>query len=184
MAVKTKKKTKSANAISPYQILNRWLYDGNKNSKIPKELEDTKAIPQTQLIYHFINTPYIVYLSKVFNNFGLYQLNKLDVFKLMKETIQISGYRPPFIPRKNPEKNKMLKVLKMKFPFMKMYEIDLLITQIDKSEYKDSIYESFGFYKPKKQKTTKVEKKKLLESQPDIIEQYSYEQLMENFTSE
>ena len=155
---------KSENKPSPYQILNRWLYDGSKHTVLPQELIDDKAIPPTLILYHFQASKYICYLSNLFNNFDIYQMNKVDMFKFLKRCITDTGYKPPFIQKIKTEKNKIYKVLKLKFPYLKSYDVNLLIDQIDKSEEKDAVYETLGFYTPKKKKATKSDIKMIKET--------------------
>lgn len=170
-------------SYSPYQVLNRWLYDGSKTTQLPKELEDDKVIPQTILLYHFQCSKYILYLSEVFNNYDIYQLNKSDIFRFMKQCILLNGYKPPFIQKIKTKKNKLVKFLRLKFPFLKLYEIDLLIDQIDKSEDKDRIYETFGLYTTRKKKPTKVDKEKLKKLNKQDEEKISLDDVMANFST-
>jgi len=157
MTIKAKEKK-----TSPYQLLNRWLYDGSKQSQLPAGLINDKVIPNTILLYHFQCSKYILYISKIFNSFDLYQMNKVDIFKFMKKCVLDSGYKPPFIPRVKTTKNKLSKILKFKFPYLKLYEVDMLVDKIDESPDKDRIYESVGLYtKATKKKLTKADKEKI-----------------------
>ena len=166
---------------SSYQVLNRWLYDGSKQTQLPKELEDDKAIPATILLYHFQSSKYILYLSEIFNNFDLYQMRKKDIFRFLKQCVLLSGYKPPFIQKIKTQKNKMAKILRMKFPYLKLYEIDFLIETIDNSPEKDRVYETLGLYLPKKKKATKADKAKLEKANTQKSEKVSLEDVMSNF---
>jgi hypothetical protein len=150
-----------ASNVSPYTILTRWLHDGSKTTNMPPELENDKLISPTFLLYYFQQSKYILYLSNLFNNYFIYQLNKADIFKFMKQCVLDSGYKPPFLEKEKTTRNKLYKILKLKFPYLKSYEIDSLITIVDKSDDKDSIYETFGLYLPKKKKSTKADQNRL-----------------------
>lgn len=164
--------------VSPYTILNRWLYDGSKQTSIPEELVKSKAISQNVLLYFFQQSHYGLYISEVFNNFGIYQLDRLDVFRFLKYCILMSGYKPRYIPRTNNTRTKFLKILKKKFPFLKDYEISELINHIDQMKEKDAIYESVGLYTPKKGKPTKSDLKQL---EKIVAGKITLTKLMENF---
>jgi len=181
MRKKMPKKAKEKK-VSPYQTLNKWLYDGSKNTQMPEDLVNDKAIPQTIILYHFQASHYGLYVSEIFNNFGLYQMEKVDVFRFLKDAVRLTGYKPPFITRMKTEKTKIGKALKMKFPFLKMYEINMLVDQIDNSEEKDRVYESLGFYKPKKRKSTKADKKMLEELKVEDKNKISIDSVMGNFS--
>jgi len=168
-------------SYSPYQVLNRWLYDGSKQTQLPKELEDDKAIPTTILLYHFQASKYILYLSELFNNFDMYQMRKKDVFRFLKQCILLTGYKPPFIQKVKTQRNKLAKILRMKFPYLKLYEIDFLIETIDQSPEKDRIYETVGLYAPKKKKSTKADKAKLEKANTQKAEAVSLDDVMNNF---
>jgi len=167
--------------FSPYQVLNRWLYDGSKTTQMPKELESDKVIPPTILLYHFQSSKYILYLSEVFNSYDLYQMNKVDIFRFMKQCILLTGYKPPFIQKVKSQKNKLATILRLKFPYLKMYEIDFLIDEIDNSEEKDRVYETLGLYKPKKKKSTKADKAKLEKVAKQHSEKVPLDDVMANF---
>jgi hypothetical protein len=105
-------------------------------------------------------------------------MDRLDIFRTLKECVTMSGYKPPFVPRQSKRKSKMVDVLKFKYPYLKKEELFMMVDFIDDSEDKDSIYEMFGFYKPKKKKTTKADKAKMKKIQD---EQLGIGDLMGNF---
>lgn len=167
--------------ISNYTLLNRWLYDGSKTTKIPEDVLKDKSIGQTFLIYFFQYSHYNIVINKLFNNYGLFSLEREDIFKFVKECVLLSGYKQQFISKAPKTTSKLYTILKNKYPFLKKQEINLLIENIDNSDQKDDVYEMFGFYKPKKKKTTVAEKnkiKKIISEQKDKIE---LDELMENF---
>lgn len=144
--------------ISPYAILNKWLYDGSETTNVPEELiNDKYTISQNIILYHFLHSKYIVYISEVFNNYNLYLMDRVDVFKFLKQCILTTGYRPKFYAKNEIEKSKTLKYLKGKYPFLKSEELLILKDNIDNSELKDTFYENIGVHKPKKEKTKKVD---------------------------
>lgn len=174
------KKSKPPKA-SPYTILNRWLHDGSKTTSVPAELKDDKVIPNTILLYYFQASKYILYMSEVFNNYNIYQLNKVDVLKFLKQSVLLSGYKPPFIERVKQDKKKIAKVLRLKFPYFKEYEIYHLIDIIDNSDEKDRVYETLGFRAPKKKKTTKAYQQKLEKMKEETSSKVTLNSFMENF---
>jgi hypothetical protein len=72
----------------------------------------------------------------------------------------------------------------LKFPYLKINDIQLLVTEIDKSAECDIIYEQLGFRDVKKLKTTAIDRKKLNELKPVIEEIVTTTQFLENFTHE
>jgi len=170
--------------LSPYTLLNRWLYDGSRSTQVPEDVLKDKSVSQLYLLYFFQASPFILYISKHFNNYGLFQMDREDVFKFIKECVLLTGYRPPFVQRLKPPKSKFVDCLRLKYPFLKDEELWMLVDIIDKSDEKDNIYEMFGLYTPKKKKLTKVEQKKLQEeSHIQKTAGISGDELLGNFES-
>ena len=167
---------------SIYTILNRWLHDGSLSTQIPVEVVKDKSIGQTYLLYYFQSSSHGMVISKLFNNYGLFQMDRVEVFKFLKQSIMLSGYKPPFVKNTPKRKSKLLDILKQKHPFMKRDEIFMLINIIDNSDEKDRIYEMFGLYDPKKKKVTKAQQKKILKELGEKKEEVSVSNLMENFS--
>lgn len=177
-----KKKTK----VSTYTILNRWLFDGSASSKVPDDVIKDKSIGHMNLLYFFQCSHYGLVVSKLFNNWGLFSLDRVEVFNFLKQCVLLSGYRPPFIQRGPKKKSKFFDLLKLKYPYLKREEVFMLVDLIDVSEDKDAYYEMFGLYTPKKKKTTKVQRKEMLKEfkkleQPN--ESTSLDDLMRNFSN-
>jgi hypothetical protein len=168
--------------ISPYKILTDWLKDGSRMTQFPQELVDDKSIGQNFLLYFFQQSPYGLVISKLFNNFGLYVLDRIEVFKFIKESIMLSGYRQQYIERGEKRSEKFEKLLKLRFPYLKNYELPLLVEIIDKSDEKESIYQMFGIYDSKKKKTTKAELKKLQDFNEDEKKKITKNNILSNFT--
>ena len=154
--------------ISPYALLSRWFFDGSSTTKIPEDVLESKAITPLYLLYYFQASPYILYISKHFNNFGLYQMPKECIYNFMKDCILKTGYKPPFIQKIKPVKSEMVECLRTKYIDLKNEDLHMLVKIIDESPEKDSIYEMFGLYKPKTKKLTKVEQKELQEQNKKI----------------
>ena len=174
-------KKNAVKKISPYTLLNKWLYDGSKTTKIPPEVISNKVVSQNILLYHFQQSKYIVYLSEVFNNFYLYSLDREEVFHFLKECIQRTGFRPRFIPRIRQTYSKTVKILTLKFPLLKKDDIKMLIEKIDESEQKDAFYEMIGIRKPKKLKNKKKDKEAFKLEIEQQSKKESLGDLMENF---
>jgi len=178
------KKKQDDDKPSSYALLNRWLYDGSLKTELPSELIDDKLIPPTYLTYFFMSSKYIIYINEYFNNYSVYNLDKIDMFKFLKQCVLLSGYKPPYIEKEKIVKSQIEKKLKLKFPYLKINDIQLLVTEIDKSAECDIIYEQLGFRDVKKLKTTAIDRKKLNELKPVIEEIVTTTQFLENFTHE
>lgn len=148
--------------VSPYQILNAWIRDGQLNSPIPEELLNG-AINQSVILYYFVSSPkFFVYINKTFNNFSIFSLNLSDILKLMKEIVYYTSYRPPYTPKAAKDvQTKLYELLKSKYPYYKNEEIRMIVDFIDNNDdIKDDVYEHFGLRLPKTKKNTKTEFKK------------------------
>jgi len=168
--------------VSNYTLLSRWLFDGSSATMIPEDVVNDKSISQLYLLYFFQSSHYSLYINRTFNNYGLFSLDRLDIFYFMKQCVTLSGYRPPFLKKEPKPKNKMVDALKEKYPFLKKEEVFMVVDRIDASEEKDSIYEMFGFYKPKTKKTSKVTQQRMeKESKEQKEKEVSLGDLMENF---
>jgi hypothetical protein len=173
---------KKNNKPSNYTLLSKWLYDGSKTTEIPEDVVKDKSISQLYLLYYFQYSSYGLVINKMFNNYGIFNLDRVEVFKFLKHCVTLSGYRPPFIKRAKKDKTKMMAVLRQMYPYLRREEVIMLIDFIDESDEKDAIYETLGFYKPKKKKLTKAEKKRMeKESEEQKKEEVSLTSLMENF---
>lgn len=168
--------------ISPYRILSNWLNDGSRLTQFPQELVDDKSIGQNFLLYFFQQSSYGLVISKLFNNFGLYLLDRVEVFKFIKDSVLLSGYRQKYIERGEKKSEKFEKLLKLKFPFLKNYELSLLVEAIDKSDEKESIYQMFGIYDVKKKKVTKADLKKLEDFNESEKNKITEKSILGNFT--
>jgi len=168
--------------ISPYRILSNWLNDGSRLTQFPQELIDDKSIGQNFLLYFFQQSPYGLVISKLFNNFGLYLLDRVEVFKFIKDSVLLSGYRQKYIERGEKRSEKFEKLLKLKFHFLKNYELSLLVGFIDKSDEKESIYQMFGIYDVKKKKVTKADLKKLEDFNESEKKKITEKSILGNFT--
>ena len=168
---------------SSYTLLNKWFYDGSKTTEIPEDVIKDKSIGQMYLLYYFQGSSYGLVIDKMFNNYGIFAMDRRDIFVFMKQCITLSGYRPPFVKRGSKSKSKLVDVLRLKYPYIKREETFMLVENIDNSDEKDAVYEMFGFYKPKKKKTTKAEKK-VMEKEAEVQkkDEVSLDSLMENFS--
>ncbi len=145
--------------ISPYTLLSRWFFDGSSTTEVPKDA--VKAISQLYLLMYFQASPLICYISKHFNNYGLFSLPKEEVFQFMKLIISKTGYKAPFIKSEKIAESGLIKCLKKQYTDLKPSEIGMIVDFINSSDEKDAIYEMFGLYKPKNKKLTAAEKKRL-----------------------
>lgn len=144
-----------------YQFLNKWLRDGNLTSEYPKELEGTRLINGVFFLNYFESSQkYFPFINKLFNNFGLFELKVKELAILLKEMLYYTGFKQPFIKRtKKSDNNKLVSILKKKYPYYKHEEVLMAVDIIDNSAEKDIIYEMFGLYSIKTKKLTKKEQK-------------------------
>jgi len=169
--------------VSNYTLLTRWLFDGSTITQIPVEVVQDKSISQMYILYYFQMSHLNIYIDKYFNNYNLFALDRLDLFKFLKQSIQLCGYKPPFVKKGPKIKNKLVDILKGKYPYLKKEELFMLVDFIDNSEEKDSVYEMFGFYSPKKKKITDAERKRMKQKTSEQKDkEISLEDLMENFS--
>ena len=154
-------------SISPYMLLTAWVKDGDIKSPYPKELKESKVINQTFLLYYFItNGPITIYINDHFNNYNLLYLPVIEVMKLLKTINYYTGFVQKYIPKckKNGE-NKLIEILKKKFPYYKCEEINMVANIIDSDkDLQDSIYQSFGLRNVSSKKMTKKEFKKQIDN--------------------
>ena len=170
--------------VSAYTILGRWLSDGSRTTKLPEDVEKDKSISHMYLLYYFRASPYGLVISKLFNNWNLFSLERNEVLYLMKECVLSCGYKPPFSQKVPAKKNKLVDELVSKYPYLKKDEVFMLVEIIDNSEEKDSIYEMFGLYTTKSKKLTKAQKEEFmdkLEKNKVDKPQVGLNDLMENF---
>ena len=165
--------------ISSYTILNNWFYDGSKETTIPDEVIKDKSIGQMYLLNFFKSSAYGMVISKLFNNWGLFELDRIEVLKFMKECILLSGFKQPFFQRVPPKKSKLVDEFKSKYPFLKKEELFMIVDIVDNSEEKEQVYEMFGLYTPTKKKLTKEQKESF--NTENKKEKVSLDSLMESF---
>jgi len=159
--------------ISPYTVFSNWLFDGSRSSPIPKATEKinllkyNSPITPTYLISMFVkNGPLNHYLNKHFNNMGLRYLDKEELFKFIKKCVLDFRVRKSDIGyfRYN-HQTKLFNTLREKLSTLKNNDISLLCNIIDKSEDKESIYQTLNIEIVKKKKvkrgTKKIEKKNI-----------------------
>ncbi len=150
---------KKTTGPSIYTILNRWLYDGSRESKLPIDVVNDKIISHMFILYYFRLSPYGLVISKLLNNWSLFSLDRNELLYFLKESVLLSGYKPPFIQMIKESKNKLSRMLKSKYPFLKLEEINMMVEMIDVDVDKNRYYEMFGLYTPTKKKTTKQQQK-------------------------
>ena len=155
----------------PFKTFNSWLFDGNIKTPIPKEkngvdiLKYNSPITHTFVISLFLrNAKLNHYLNSYFNNMNLRYLEKEELFFFVKKCVidfRVKKRDIVYYPRK--ARNQLYEKLREKIVILKNGDVSLLCDVINKSEDKDTIYESLGIDKPKKQKlrSKKIKKKKI-----------------------
>ena len=166
----------------PFRTFNNWLFDGSKNTPIPKPkdgvdiLKYNSPITHTYAISLFLrNGPLNHYLNKYFNNMGLRYLPKEELFYFLKQCVlDFRVKRRDIVYYPYRRKTKLYQILREKVGHFKNDDISLLCDIIDKSEGKDVVYHSLGIEKPKKEKLRKKKvKKKKISSREFLKEHFS-----------
>lgn len=163
----------------PFKTYTNWLFDMNRKSDIPKPegidiLKYNSPITSTFVISMFIRNLKVNWLlNKMFNNMNLRYLEKEEVFRFMKSCvfdfklsrrdINYSAFR---------KEDKLFKVLRSKIPELKNGDIKLLCSIIEKSEDKESVYNTLGLETPKKMKFSNKETKKEKMSVAEFLERH------------
>lgn len=155
--------------MNEYRVFVNWLFDGNINSPIPKPdleynipdiLRCDSLITHVYLISIFIKCGKLnKYLNEYLNNYNLYYIDKSELFLFIKECVvknNIKRYQLHYSVYNR--KNKLFYVLREVLPYLKNDDILLICEQIEKSDEKEQIYDSFKINKFKKEKLKKNKK--------------------------
>jgi hypothetical protein len=157
----------------PFRTFNSWLFDGQKNTPIPKPKtnDDGKVIMPDILKYNSPIThtfvlamflkhgPLNYYLNEYFNNMNVRYLSREELFIFIKKCVQqfkIQKSQITFYPRQ--QKVILYEKLRDRVPLLKNDDIYLLCDLVEKSDNKDAIYDSLGMDMSKKTKLKKAKK--------------------------
>lgn len=157
----------------PYKTFNKWIFDGNRNSPIPKPtftkegkvltpdiLKYNSPITHTFALQLFMrHGPLNYYLDKYFNDINVRYLSREELFLFLKKCVmdfKVNKRDTVFYPWKS--KTKLFNILTVKLPELKGYDVSLLCDIIEQSPDKPSIYNALNLEVPKKKKL-KVGKK-------------------------
>jgi len=150
----------------PFKTFHGWLFDGSRNSPIPKATDKIDILKYNSPITHTYvlsmfpkNGPLNHYLNTYLNNINLRYLEKEDLFKFIKKCVldfRVKRSDVSYFPYKR--QAKLFEILREKIPEFKNHEINILCKIIDNSEDKDSIYEGLNLEKPQKKKLKKKQK--------------------------
>ena len=153
----------------PFRTFNSWLFDGQKDSPIPKPKtdDDGKVIVPDILKYNspithtFVTAMFLkhgplnFYLNEYFNDINLRYLSREELFKFVKKCVQdfrIQKSQITFYPRR--PRVMLYEKLREKLALYKNDDIELICDVVEKSDNRDAIYDSLGLDKPKKTKQT------------------------------
>ena len=141
---------------SPYYLFKKWLFDRKFNSKLDEDVE--KIITPIVVLAMFGKCDNItIYLNNYFNTFTLMKLKPIEFYNEIKKLVinnNISYNDLSFFNLKK-EKNEYSHIYKL-YPYLKKYEIDILIDKI-KSEKEDISF--IELLENKKQKIKKNKNK-------------------------
>ena len=169
----------------PFKTFHGWLFDGSRNSPLPKVTEKVDILKYNSPISHTYvismfptNGPLNHYLNTYFNNINVRYLEKEDLFKFIKKCVldfRVKRSDVTYFPYKR--QSKLFNVLREKLPQFKNHEINKICKLIDESTDKDAIYGSLNIEKltkkkigTKKKQTGKVSLKKFLDLNFSILD--------------
>lgn len=157
----------------PYKTFNNWLFDGRKSSSIPASRTDDNGklivpdilkynspIHHTFLIALFLrHGPLNYYLNNRFNNINLRYLSREEILKFIKKcVIDFKIKKRDLMFYKRRPRQILYDKLRDRMPLLKNDDVSLLCDIIEKSDDKNSVYESLGLEKPQKMKVKKTKK--------------------------
>lgn len=156
--------------MNDYRVFMGWLFDGSINSLIPSPdpeygipdiLKYNSPITHTYLISLFVKIGKLNhYLDEHMNNINLRYINKRELMFYIKKCIienKIKRHQLHYFIYTR--KDKLFNILKEKLPYLKNEDISTLCHQINNLDEKESIYQSLGIKKPKKQKIKRIKNK-------------------------
>jgi hypothetical protein len=153
----------------PFKTYNKWLFDGSRSTPLPKATEKVNILKYNSPITHtFVlqmfmrHGPLNHYLDDYFNNIGLRYLTKEDLFLFLKKCVidfRVLKRDTVFFPYR--QKNKLFDTIRGKFPELKNNDVSLFCDIIEKSDDRDTIYDTLGLGKPPKKQKVKIGKKKI-----------------------
>lgn len=163
-------------SVSPFQVFQNWLFDGNTKSEIPEEIINSNSPISAQYsISIFMGNPVLnLFFNQYFNNINLWYLDKEELFVFIKKCVRdfrIQRRTLLYVPWK--KQDKLYNALRKRVPYLKAYEIVELCKIVDKADNKDQIYKTMGLDddllkkkigkapKPKKEKVEKKTIKKI-----------------------
>ena len=152
--------------ISPFKLFFNWLYDGNLKTEIrdkQKMLKYNSPITTTFLMKVFLRSRELNnYLNTYVNNINLRYLDKEEFFKFIKKcVIDFKLKRKDIVYYQYKRKDVLFNKLRTKMTMLKNNDLDLLCDIIDKSDEKESVYNSLGISKPVKTKKKKNKQKNI-----------------------
>ena len=150
----------------PFKTFHGWLFDGSRNSPIPKATEKIDILKYNSPITHTYvismfptQGPINHYLNTYFNNINVRYLEKEELFKFIKKCVldfRVKRRDVTYFPYKR--QSKLFNVLREKLPQFKNHEISKICKMIDESKEKDTIYGGLNIEKPKKKKMRTAKK--------------------------
>jgi hypothetical protein len=148
--------------ISVFTQFQNWMFDGDMRTIIsPETMKYNSPINHKYIISTFLlNGPINYYLNSVFNNIGLWYLDKEELLLFVKKAVKdfkINRRSLTYTPWKKTDK--LFDSIRGKVPFLKTYEVSFLCELINESESKESIYSSLGLDDLKKKKERKTKSK-------------------------
>ena len=158
---------------SPYKTFKEWLLNPYPEATLPDEV--LRAINPKSVVKMFGSLGGVtVYLDKYFNTYSVMSCDRLEFYKFLRDMVQehkIGKYDFSFFL--NPTKDKLLQSLHKKFPYLKPYEISILIESYKNDPDVDEAFlENLGLHKAK---TVKIKKTKKTRSEEESKNAYIFE---------
>lgn len=159
----------------PFRTFNNWLFDGKKDSPIPRPRKDENGkivvpdilkynspITHTFVISLFLRNGLLNrYLDEHFNNIGVRYLTREEILKFVKKCVMDFKIKKRDIMFYKRRARRMLyEKIRERMPILKNDDVLLLCDIIENSDNKEAIFDSLGLEKPKKSKLKKAKKMK------------------------
>jgi len=168
----------------PFKTFNSWLFDGRKDTPIPKPKTDDNGkvivpdilkynspITHTFVLAMFLkHGPLNRYLNEYFNDINVRYLSREELFIFIKKCVQqfkIQKSQITYYPRR--PRVILYEKLREKMALLKNDDVYLLCDVVENSNNKDAVYDSLGLDKPKK---TKLKKAKKLKAKKITLKQF------------
>lgn len=154
-------------------MFNAWLFNGEMEDADPPEWV-IKALNPCMILQSFSASGAVtVFLNEVFNNWAIYQIDKMAFYKYLKGIItkkRITRDRSCFF--KHHKENKDITLIHSFIPFLKRHEVGQFVDMIkEDDELGERFLITVGLKEEKKTKLTVAEKKEVAKRKEKMVEE-------------